>query len=101
MPLGEIASGVLGGALRVVGDFFLEVVLEFLIRGPGYWLCKPFKKDVDPDGGLVLLVGGAFWAIVAVGGWLIYREVSESAAIGKCLDAGGVFDRALQKCILS
>lgn len=99
MPLGEIASEVLGGVFRFVGNVFLEVVLEFLIRGPGYLLCKPFKKDVDPDGGLAAFVGIIFWVVVGVGAWFIYQEASETIAIDKCLDSGGAFDYQLQKCV--
>jgi len=73
VPLGEIAGEFLGGALRVVGRLILEVVAEILVRGPGCLLCKPFKKNVDPDGVLVVLVGFAFWTAVAVSAWLIFR----------------------------
>ncbi len=99
MPVGEIASEFLGGALRFIGNLLLEVVLEFLVRGPGYLLCKPFKKDVDPEGGLAAFVGIVFWVIVAVGAWFIYQEVSKAVAIDKCLDSGGSFDHQLQKCV--
>jgi hypothetical protein len=99
MPVGEIASEFLGGALRLIGNLLLEVVLEFLIRGPGYLLCKPFKKDVDPEGGLAAFVGIVFWVIVAIGAWLIYQEASEAVAVEKCLDSDGAYDRQLQKCV--
>ena len=84
-----------------MGNILLEVALEFLIRGPGHLLCKSFKRNVNPEGALVVLVGIAFWAIVAVGAWFIYQEVSEFVAIDKCLDSGGAFDRQLQKYITS
>lgn len=99
MPLGEIASEVLGGVFRFVGNVLLEVILEFLIRGPGYLLCKLFKKDIDPDGGLVVFVGIAFWVVISVCAWFIFQQVSESIAIDKCLDSGRAFDHQLQKCV--
>ena len=99
MPVGEIASELFGGVLRFVGNIFLEVVLEFLIRGPGYLLCKIFKKNINPEGAPVVFVGIAFWVVVTVGAWCIYQEISEFVAIDKCLDSGGAFDRQLQKCI--
>lgn len=99
MPLVEIASECLGGILRFVGHMLLDVVVKLMIRGPGYLLCKPFKRDVDPEDGIVVFVGIAFWVIVAACAWLIFQEVSEVAAIDKCLDSGGSFDRQLGKCI--
>lgn len=56
-------------AFRFIGQLFIEIVLDFLIRGLGYLLCKPFKKDVNPDGALVAVVGIVCWVIVAVGVW--------------------------------
>ena len=52
MPIGDIAGEVLGGVLRFVGNLIIDFVPELLLRAPGYLLCKPFKKDIDPDGGL-------------------------------------------------
>jgi hypothetical protein len=99
MPVGEIASEVLGRVFRFIGNAFLEVVFELFVRGPGYLLCKPFKKDVDPDGGLAALVGIAFWVAIGVGAWLLYQQVSETVAVDKCLDSGGAFDHQLRKCV--
>lgn len=56
MPLGEIAGEVLGGLLRLVAQFFLDVVLEIIIKLPGYIICRLFSKNVDPDGVLVVVV---------------------------------------------
>lgn len=65
MP-GEIIGEVAGGVLRFIGRMLLEGVFEFLIKGVGYLICRPFKRNVDADGGLVVGVGLVFW--VAVGG---------------------------------
>ncbi len=66
-------SEFIGEAFRCIGQLFIEIVLEFLISGLGYLLCKPFKKDVNPDGALVVVVGIVFWVIVVVGVWQIYN----------------------------
>jgi hypothetical protein len=76
MPIGEIASEVLGGILRFVAQIVLEVVFELLIKGPGYLLYGLFKKDASPDGALVAMVGMVFWACVAAGAWFAYRHAS-------------------------
>lgn len=99
MPVGEIASEFLGGALRFIGNLLLEVVLEFLVRGPGYLLCKPFKKDVDPEGGLAAFVGIVFWVIVAVGACVLCPQQhsgrgARSHACGKACGARSGYTRA-------
>lgn len=64
MPMGDIVGGALAGVMRALGSLLLELVLEILIRGPGYLVCRIFRKDVDPDSGGVLLTGLALWALV-------------------------------------
>ena len=63
MPLGDIA----GGALRLIAQFFLEIVLEIVIRRPGYLICRLFKKDIDPEGGWVAATGIVFWVALVAG----------------------------------
>ncbi len=72
MALGEIAGELLGGVLRFVGRLLVEVLLEILLRGPGYWLCRLFKKDVRPDGAAVALVGILFWICVLTSAWFLW-----------------------------
>lgn len=76
MPVGDIVGEVLSGALRFAGQLVGELVLEFLIRGPGYLLCKPFKRNLDPDSTLVVWVGLAFWITLGVAVWVIWRRGS-------------------------
>lgn len=38
MPLGEIA-----------GHLLIEVILEILIKGPGFLIARMFKPDIDPE----------------------------------------------------
>lgn len=101
MPIGDIAGELLGGVLRVIGNIVLEIVLEILIRGPGYLLCRIFKKDVNPEGGWVTVVGLAFWIFVSVGGFYTYSYFSEAMAADRCLDSGGAFDYQNKQCIPS
>jgi hypothetical protein len=68
MPIGEIAAELLGGAAHIV----IELVLEILIRGPGYPICRIFRKDIDLESGWVVLAGLMFWAMVAIGGYFAY-----------------------------
>ena len=73
MPLGELAGGLIGAVLRLVVYFFLEVILEIVIRGPGYLICRIFRKDVDPDGGWVATAGFAFWLVLLCGVYFLYK----------------------------
>lgn len=66
MPLGEIVGEIVGGLFRFIARLFVEIVLEILIKGPGYIICRQFSKNVNPDGLAVVFVGFIFW--VAIGG---------------------------------
>ncbi|QSX40484.1 hypothetical protein [Shewanella cyperi] len=67
MPIGEIAGELLGGVFRILGHFLIEIVLEVLIKGLGYLICRPFSKSISPDGILVIVVGLLAWAAIGVG----------------------------------
>lgn len=99
MLLGEISGEILGGLVRFVGGLVAEVVLEIAIRGPGYLIGRLFKKDIDPDGGWVVLIGIAFWVFVGVVGYFSYAHVSEHMVIDRCLDSGGKFNYQAQECV--
>jgi hypothetical protein len=87
--------------LRVIGNIVLEVVLEFLIRGPGYLICRTFKKDINPEAGWVIVAGLAFWIFVVVSGFYTYSYFSEALAADRCLDSGGVFNYQNKQCLRS
>lgn len=50
-----------------------EIVIEVLIKGPGYLILKLFgsRSQTDPDGCLVFAVGCLFWLIVALVAWAV------------------------------
>jgi hypothetical protein len=101
MPIGDAAGEFLGGVLRAIGNIVLEVVLEILIRGPGYLICRIFKKDINPEGGWVIVAGLAFWIFVAVGGLYSYTYFSDALAADQCLDSGGAFNYQNKQCFRS
>ena len=73
--IGEVLAEVAGGALRFIGRLSLEVVYEFLIKGAVYLLCRAFGgRKVDPDGGVVLVAGLAFWLAAGVGIYFVTRQ---------------------------
>ncbi len=80
MPLGDIAGEVLGGILRFVAQIIVEFVLEILVKGPGYLIGRLFRKDLDPDGPIVVVVGLGFWIIVLVSIFGTYAHFASAGA---------------------
>jgi hypothetical protein len=75
MPLGDLAGGLIGGALRLIVQFFLEIILEIVVRGPGYLICRLFDKDIDPEGGWVAITGIVFWIGLVSGGIFLWHKL--------------------------
>lgn len=70
----DVVGELAGGVLKFIGRLLIEVFFEFLIKGAGYILCRPFsRRRLDPDGGLVVMVGSAFWIAVGVGIYALQR----------------------------
>lgn len=90
MPV-EIVTDLLSNAFRFL---IAEVVLGFLIQGPGYLLCRIFNKSVQPDGMRSTIVGLLFWILVGYLSYSIYQFVSVDA----CLDSGGRYNYDTTLC---
>lgn len=74
--IGDVVGEVAGGVLKFVGRLILEVVFEFLIKSLGYIICRPFsRRKLDPDSGLVVVVGLMIWVSVGVGIYAIKRQL--------------------------
>lgn len=63
-------------------DIVLKIVIELLIKGPGYFIIRMFRRDLSAneafvddglDSCLVFIVGAAFWAAVFGVIWLCSR----------------------------
>ena len=89
MPVGEIVGELLGGVFKFLGRLFIEFVIELIIKGSGYLICRMFSKDVDPDGVLVILVGLMFIGMVGWGIYFVYDYVQLQLAMDHCFDSGG------------
>lgn len=99
MPIGDIAGELFSGLLRFIGSIIVDVILEMAIRGPGYLISRRFKKNIDPDGGWVVVVGILFWIIIGAIGYFAYSHLSAGLAMDRCLDSGGTFKYQTQECI--
>lgn len=98
MPVGEIAGELLGGVFKLIGRIFTEIIIEILIKGSGYLICRIFSKRADPDGILVVLVGLSFLGFLGLGAFLLYDYIQVQLIIDSCLDAGGRLDNELETC---
>lgn len=76
MPIGEAVGELLGGVLRVIGNIVVDLLLEVVIRTPGYFICHFFHKEIELESGWVVAVGVAFWVSVALAGYALYNYVS-------------------------
>ena len=65
MPLGEIA-----------GHLIIEVVLEILIKGPGFLVARLFKPDVDPESKWSIVLGVLFWVVLGGLGYCVYSYLA-------------------------
>ena len=98
MPVVEVAVEWLGGILRLLGHIVVEAVLEFFVKGLGYFVCRLFSKSVDRDGFVVAIVGVLAWLVVGVLFYVGYEHFSAQAVIERCLDSAGSFKDELQVC---
>jgi hypothetical protein len=99
--MGEVIAELLGGVLRFSYSLIFDVVVELLIRGAGYWICRLLRRDVDPEGALVVWVGIAFWIALIVGSWVAFSWLSAYLDVDQCLDKGGAWDHVRAICVMA
>ncbi len=95
----EILGAVLGGLFRVLGHFFMEVIVEFILRRVGYAIWRRVSPQTDPEGLPSVLVGLLFWIVAISVLAVAYIKVSEGIAVDRCLDAGGAYDAVAKRCV--
>jgi hypothetical protein len=98
VPIGEIVGEVFGGSLRIIGRVFAEIVFEICVKGLGYLVCRPFSRNVNPDGVLVVVVGLISCAFLLVTFYFGYEFVSVQIEIDLCLDSGGSYNHQTSQC---
>ena len=101
MPLGQITGEIFGHVGRLVSHFIFDLLLEIVVKGVGYVICRLFSKSVDPDGVMVLVTGILAWILIAVVTFLGYSVVRENLFIDSCLDSGKRYDYKNKECISS
>ena len=81
MPIEDLALGLLQVIGRFVVYFLVEIVIEILVKGPGYFIVKAIsspakRKEINVDGFSVLLAGIIFWGTVGIGTYFIISKIN-------------------------
>ena len=72
----DVAGGISRVLSRFVGQIFIDIVFEILLKGPGYFIGRMFTKgDPDPDGFIVVTTGILFWVALGFGVFSIYSNI--------------------------
>ena len=67
----DIAGGLIRFLVSILKQIYIELILELLIKGPGYFIVKMITNTPpDPDGYLVVISGILFWVVI-IGGILV------------------------------
>ena len=45
--MGEIVVGVINFVGRIIGHIFIELILELIVKGPGYLISQFFYKTIE------------------------------------------------------
>ena len=93
MALEAVAEG-LSAIGRFIFRILCEVLVEFLCKGIGYLIWKPFKPSVNPDGALVAITGIVFWLLIFILSYQVYAFIG----IDSCLDSGGRYNYNTNAC---
>ena len=62
----ETVVEILKFLVRLLSEVFVDGVLEIGIRIPGTVITRFFRRNVDPESTTVMVVGVAFWLVVAL-----------------------------------
>lgn len=60
--------------IRILIYFIVDIIFEFVFKGPGYLLCRLFSRSTTMDSRRVLIVSTLFWCIVILVAIYIYQK---------------------------
>ena len=71
----EVAAGIFKFIGRAIVQIFIELILELLIKGPGYLIIKFFSKinEKDPTENKTVIIGLIFWCFVGSTTYLVFK----------------------------
>ncbi|QBF82007.1 hypothetical protein EXU30_04295 [Shewanella maritima] len=91
----ETVAEIFTGVFRFLFRILNEVLLEFLLKGTGYFICRPFSKNINPDGFVVIIAGLVFWGSMFIVAIKVYGFIQ----VDICLDAGGRYNYQTKTCL--
>jgi hypothetical protein len=78
----EIVSGIFKVFFRIIGQIFMELIFELLLKGSGYFIYKLFsKQEPDPDGFIVVITGIVFWILIVGVGFVLYQYIGTNGSV--------------------
>lgn len=71
----EVVAGIFKFIGRAIGQIFMELILELLIKGPGYLIIKLFSKNKqkEPTENKLIVVGLLFWCFIGGGAYMVFK----------------------------
>ena len=71
----EIVAGIFKFIGRVIAQIFIELILEIIVKGPGYLIIKFFSKTnaKEPTENRTIIIGLLFWCFIGVSTYLVFK----------------------------
>lgn len=71
----EVVAGIFKFIGRVIVQIFIELILELLIKGPGYLIMKFFSNinKNEPTENKLIIVGILFWCFIGGSAYLVFK----------------------------
>lgn len=71
----DVVGGIFKFIGRAIGQIFIELILELLIKGPSYLIIKFFSKnnEKEPTENKLIIIGLLFWCFVGSCAYLVFK----------------------------
>ena len=71
----EVVAGIFKFIGRAIVQIFIELILEILIKGPGYLIIKFFSNlnEKEPTENKIIITGILFWCLVGGSTYLVFK----------------------------
>ena len=71
----EVVEGAFRFIARAIGHIFIEIILELLIKGPGYLIAKLISKNrqMEPTENKSIILGILFWCFIGGVAYMVVK----------------------------
>ncbi|HAI45977.1 hypothetical protein D3C87_729340 [compost metagenome] len=73
MPIDEMTGSVLGGVMRFIVWLFMDIFIETILQGTGYWILRWVRPGRTASDSACTVVGLVFWIVLALVAFGCYR----------------------------